>query len=189
VTPTLSLSKLSCNASQQCIPYFFARCKLKGVNLLLYIIHLLLNRCINRNPRSQWDTLSQCKSTILDFVGAPVVNNGVRLSAVKFMQRVILVQTRGIADPRVCLSMPFDHPHSQITFPSDAKQKRSKYLKLWGRSSIYISLSVGGGGRKIIRKGDHDFVFQPVSYSFFIKHGLVYLPSSQKCRRTLCHPQ
>ena len=40
---------------------------------------------------------------ILELVWAPNVNNGVRLAAIKFAQRVILVQTRGINDPRVGL--------------------------------------------------------------------------------------
>jgi symplekin len=51
--------------------------------------------------RSQWDTLVQCKARILEFVSSPHTNGGVRLSAVKFMQRLILVETRGVSDPRV----------------------------------------------------------------------------------------
>ncbi|THH18059.1 hypothetical protein EW146_g2859 [Bondarzewia mesenterica] len=73
--------------------------------------------CSNRSNRQQWDILTRAKMRILDFVWAPAVSAGIRLSAVKFMQRVILVQTRGIADPRLQnkndpnLSMcPADHP-------------------------------------------------------------------------------
>ncbi|ETW78990.1 hypothetical protein HETIRDRAFT_460016 [Heterobasidion irregulare TC 32-1] len=74
--------------------------------------------CTNRNNRHHWDILTHSKTRILEFVWASGVHAGVRLAAVKFMQRVILVQTRGIADPRVLqnkndpnLSMcPTDHP-------------------------------------------------------------------------------
>ena len=62
-------------------------------------------RCTNRTHRQQWDILSQSKSRILDFVASPTVNNGVKLSAVKFMQRVILLQTRGVSDPRVVIHL------------------------------------------------------------------------------------
>ncbi|KAH7914854.1 Symplekin tight junction protein C terminal-domain-containing protein [Hygrophoropsis aurantiaca] len=73
--------------------------------------------CTNRTLRQQWDVLSQCKARILDLVSAPGVNNGIKLSSVKFMQRVILVQTRGISDPRLqnkndpnISAVPADHP-------------------------------------------------------------------------------
>ncbi|KAI8996570.1 Symplekin tight junction protein C terminal-domain-containing protein [Trametes punicea] len=86
-------------------------------------VYALLFRslCTNRNNRRPWDVLCQAKARILDFVWAPHVNNGVRLAAVKFMQRVILVQTRGISDPRLQnkddpnLSMcPTDHPFISV---------------------------------------------------------------------------
>ncbi|KIK99799.1 hypothetical protein PAXRUDRAFT_822333 [Paxillus rubicundulus Ve08.2h10] len=73
--------------------------------------------CTNRTHRQQWDTLCQCKTRILEFVVLPTANNGVKLSAVKFMQRVILLQTRGVSDPRLqnkndpgIASIPADHP-------------------------------------------------------------------------------
>ncbi|KZT27847.1 hypothetical protein NEOLEDRAFT_1130335 [Neolentinus lepideus HHB14362 ss-1] len=73
--------------------------------------------CMNRNLRQMWDVLVHAKTQILEFVRAPGVPMGVKLAAVKFMQRVILVQTRGVADPRLQnkndpnLSMcPGDHP-------------------------------------------------------------------------------
>ncbi|KAG6381608.1 hypothetical protein JVT61DRAFT_206 [Boletus reticuloceps] len=78
---------------------------------------LFRSLCTNRTHRQQWDTLSQAKSRILDFVASPTVNNGVKLSAVKFMQRVILLQTRGVPDPRLqnkndpsIANVPADHP-------------------------------------------------------------------------------
>lgn len=61
-------------------------------------------RCVNRNNRRPWDILIQTKAKIIEFVWAPNTNSGVRLAALKFMQRVILVQSRGINDPRVRLS-------------------------------------------------------------------------------------
>ncbi|KDQ61760.1 hypothetical protein JAAARDRAFT_204204 [Jaapia argillacea MUCL 33604] len=73
--------------------------------------------CTNRHLRQQWDILSQCKTRILEFVWSPNASSGVKFAAVKFMQRVVLVQTRGIADPRLQnkndpnLAMcPGDHP-------------------------------------------------------------------------------
>ncbi|EPQ56463.1 hypothetical protein GLOTRDRAFT_59735 [Gloeophyllum trabeum ATCC 11539] len=73
--------------------------------------------CTNRNLRQMWDVLSQAKARILDFVRAAGVPMGIKLASVKFMQRVILVQTRGVADPRLQnkndpnLAMcPSDHP-------------------------------------------------------------------------------
>ncbi|KAI0372816.1 hypothetical protein BV20DRAFT_1034476 [Pilatotrama ljubarskyi] len=86
-------------------------------------VYALLFRslCANRNNRRPWDILSQAKGRILEYVWAPNVNSGVRLAAVKFMQRVILVQTRGISDPRLQnkddpnLSMcPTDHPFISV---------------------------------------------------------------------------
>ncbi|KAH0836650.1 Symplekin tight junction protein C terminal-domain-containing protein [Lanmaoa asiatica] len=78
---------------------------------------LFRSLCANRTHRQQWDILSQSKSRILDFVASSTVNNGVKLSAVKFMQRVILLQTRGVSDPRLqnkndpsIASVPADHP-------------------------------------------------------------------------------
>ncbi|KAH9888832.1 Symplekin tight junction protein C terminal-domain-containing protein [Cubamyces lactineus] len=86
-------------------------------------VYALLFRslCANRNNRRPWDILCQAKARILEWVWAPHVNNGVRLAAVKFMQRVILVQTRGISDPRLQnkddpnLAMcPTDHPFISV---------------------------------------------------------------------------
>ncbi|RPD64406.1 hypothetical protein L226DRAFT_506092 [Lentinus tigrinus ALCF2SS1-7] len=86
-------------------------------------VYALLFRtsCLNRNNRKPWDILSQAKLRILELVWAPNVNNGLRLAAIKFAQRVILVQTRGINDPRLQnkddpnLNMvPSDHPFMSV---------------------------------------------------------------------------
>ncbi|KAJ1306905.1 hypothetical protein OPQ81_007888 [Rhizoctonia solani] len=73
--------------------------------------------CSNRSARQQWDTLTAVKARILAFVEDSSLPLGIRLSAIKFMQRAILVQTRGVNDPRLQnkadpnLSMcPSDHP-------------------------------------------------------------------------------
>lgn len=58
-------------------------------------------RCISRSPRQQWDTLVQCKAQIMEFVWSPTTGGGIKLSAVKFMQRMIVLMTRGVSDPRV----------------------------------------------------------------------------------------
>jgi symplekin len=63
--------------------------------------HLLLCRCTNRANSTPWTTLSSCKARITELVWAPNVHVGIKLSALKFLQRVVLVQTRGVSDPRV----------------------------------------------------------------------------------------
>ncbi|KAF9072274.1 Symplekin tight junction protein C terminal-domain-containing protein [Rhodocollybia butyracea] len=76
----------------------------KVVIQCLATVYPLLFRslCSNRNNPAIWTVLSNCKNKILGFVGMPGVNAGVRISALKFMQRVILVQVpQGISDPRL----------------------------------------------------------------------------------------
>ncbi|KAI6016044.1 Symplekin tight junction protein C terminal-domain-containing protein [Pisolithus microcarpus] len=91
----------------------------KVVIQCLTTVYPLLFRilCSNRTQRQQWDLLSQCKTRILDFARSPTTNTGVKLSAVKFVQKVILLQTRGISDPRLqnkndpnIANVPVDHP-------------------------------------------------------------------------------
>ncbi|KAF8329522.1 Symplekin tight junction protein C terminal-domain-containing protein [Cantharellus anzutake] len=58
--------------------------------------------CINRANRQPWDVLSIAKGRIVEFLeSSPPAPVGVRLAALKFAQRVILVQTRGVSDPRL----------------------------------------------------------------------------------------
>ncbi|KAI5124287.1 hypothetical protein M0805_005134 [Coniferiporia weirii] len=78
--------------------------------------------CTNRTLRTAWDTLTTCKARILELVWSPTATSGVKLAALKFMQRVILVQTRGVSDPRLQkltdpnLSFcPADHPFIPVT--------------------------------------------------------------------------
>ncbi|KAJ6493673.1 Symplekin tight junction protein C terminal-domain-containing protein [Mycena vitilis] len=75
----------------------------KVVVSCLTTVYPLLFRllCTNHSNPAAWNTLSHCKARILDFVWAPATNSGVRLSSIKFLQRVILLQTRGISDPRL----------------------------------------------------------------------------------------
>ena len=60
--------------------------------------------CTNKNERPLWDTLSRARSRIIELMWAPDAPPGVQFAAVKFLQRVILVQSRGVADPRVSRS-------------------------------------------------------------------------------------
>ncbi|KAI0305811.1 Symplekin tight junction protein C terminal-domain-containing protein [Multifurca ochricompacta] len=79
---------------------------------------LLFRRlCTNRNERAQWDTLTRARNRIIDLMWAPNTHVGVQFAAVKFLQKVILVQSRGIADPRLqdkndpnLAIVPGDHP-------------------------------------------------------------------------------
>ncbi|KAJ3710952.1 Symplekin tight junction protein C terminal-domain-containing protein [Lentinula raphanica] len=97
----------------------------KVVIQILTTVYPLLFRslCANRTNPTTWNVLSNCKSRILSFVSLPNVNTGVRISALKFMQRVILVQIpQGVSDPRLQnkndpnLSFcPANHPFISVT--------------------------------------------------------------------------
>lgn len=67
-------------------------------------------------------------------VWSPVVNIGVKLSAMKFVQRVILVQTRGVQDPRVVIYKPSREietciPELSVRFTA-SETKRPEHLVL-----------------------------------------------------------
>jgi symplekin-like protein len=62
---------------------------------------------MNKNERAQWDTLMRAKNRIIEFMWSQNAQAGVQFAAVKFLQRVILVQSRGVADPRVSVIFPF----------------------------------------------------------------------------------
>ncbi|KIJ55664.1 hypothetical protein M422DRAFT_63678 [Sphaerobolus stellatus SS14] len=73
--------------------------------------------CVNRTLRPQWEVLTKAKNQILDLVWSNTATAGVKLAALKFMQRAILVQTRGVSDPRLqnksdpnLALCPSDHP-------------------------------------------------------------------------------
>ncbi|KAJ7245107.1 Symplekin tight junction protein C terminal-domain-containing protein [Mycena haematopus] len=91
----------------------------KVVVSCLTTVYPLLFRflCTNHSNPALWNTLSTCKARIIEFVWAPTTTNGVRFSSIKFLQRVILLQTRGISDPRLqnkndpnISSCPANHP-------------------------------------------------------------------------------
>ncbi|KAK7030720.1 mitogen-activated protein kinase [Favolaschia claudopus] len=91
----------------------------KVVVSCLTTVYPLLFRllCTNHSNPSAWNTLSTCKARIIEFAWAPTTSSGVRLSSMKFVQRAILLQTRGIADPRLqnkndpnTSSCPVNHP-------------------------------------------------------------------------------
>ncbi|KAF9054369.1 Symplekin tight junction protein C terminal-domain-containing protein [Panaeolus papilionaceus] len=77
--------------------------------------------CTNRSNVGPWNTISACKSRIIEMVWGANVNVGVKISAMKFVQRVILVQTRGVSDPRLqnkndpnIAFCPADHPFISV---------------------------------------------------------------------------
>jgi len=59
----------------------------------------LVYRCTNRNDADTWNKMIAIKSKILSLWD--VAPTGVRICCIKFVQRVILVQSKGITDPRV----------------------------------------------------------------------------------------
>ncbi|KAG5652626.1 hypothetical protein H0H81_004355 [Sphagnurus paluster] len=91
----------------------------KVVIQTLTTVYPLLFRflCTNRNNHAAWNILATCKARIIEFVWSPTTPLGVKLSAMKFAQKVILVQTRGVSDPRLqnkndpnLAFCPADHP-------------------------------------------------------------------------------
>ncbi|KAF8636400.1 hypothetical protein AX17_003582 [Amanita inopinata Kibby_2008] len=95
----------------------------KVVIQCLATVYPLLFRllCTNRSNPSAWNTLSHCKARILDFVWSTAAASGVKFAAVKFLQRVVLVQTRGVSDPRLqnkndpnISFCPVDHPFISV---------------------------------------------------------------------------
>lgn len=82
-------------------------------------------RCTNRSNPLPWHTLTTCKTRILEFLWSNTTNAGVKLAAMKFAQRVVLVQIRGVSDPRVARHSLLlnETAFSQITSVTAAKQK------------------------------------------------------------------
>ncbi|CAE6412938.1 unnamed protein product [Rhizoctonia solani] len=100
----------------------------KGATQCLAASYPLLFRvlCANRSARQQWDTLSAAKARILAFVDDSSLPLGIRLSAIKFMQRAILVQTRGVNDPRVVQHQYISSSNNTLMFLCHLVQLQNK---------------------------------------------------------------
>lgn len=72
-------------------------------------------RCENRQNTTPWDVLSRAKHRILGILESPRTPAGVQIAAIKFVQRVILVQSRGVSDPRVAQTLNFFKYSSLLT--------------------------------------------------------------------------
>ncbi|KAF8544419.1 hypothetical protein BDD12DRAFT_815871 [Trichophaea hybrida] len=90
---------------------------LKGVLQCSASVYPIIFRhlCSNRNDSDTWNKMVAIKSKILNLWD--VAPTSVRICCIKFVQRVILVQSRGITDPRLMdrsevnlLSVPANHP-------------------------------------------------------------------------------
>ncbi|KAF8242187.1 hypothetical protein K440DRAFT_591226 [Wilcoxina mikolae CBS 423.85] len=90
---------------------------LKGVLQCSASVYPIIFRhlCSNRNDADTWNKMVAIKSKILNLWD--VAPTSVRICCIKFVQRVILVQSRGITDPRLMdrsevnlLSVPANHP-------------------------------------------------------------------------------
>ncbi|KAF8587835.1 hypothetical protein K439DRAFT_1652134 [Ramaria rubella] len=105
--------------------------------------------CANRSLRQQWETLLRAKSRILEFLWSEHTSNGVKLSALKFTQRAILVQTRGISDPRLqnkadpnLALCPSDHPFiSAIQLEAEGTKLLERVIALFFHSTNVDMLS------------------------------------------------
>ena len=118
--------RLLYNASQGFIPCCFDICKFKCRVSRVRVAELwIAGRCTNRQHRTTWDILTACKARILELVWSPTASLGVKLAALKFMQRVILVQTRGVSDPRVS-----HHTSKNNTFYADCPNSSCRKLMI-----------------------------------------------------------
>lgn len=118
--------RLLYNVSRGYIPCCFDICKFKRRVLRESVAESwIAGRCTNRQHRTTWDSLTACKTRILELVWSPTVSLGVKLAALKFMQRVILVQTRGVSDPRVS-----HYPSKNNTFHADCPYSSCRKLMI-----------------------------------------------------------
>ena len=164
--PTQVLSKLSCRPLPERIHYCSGFCAFRFPFPPPVIDVLLDNSCSNRNARQQWDMLSLAKGRILELVYAPSVNAGIRLAAVKFMQRAILVQTRGVADPRVSSCFISSQRANCIVSPA-AKQERPESLYVSRRPSFHTRRGSGSRGWASSRGRPYAPLYEPVRPSRF----------------------
>ncbi|KAJ7583294.1 Symplekin tight junction protein C terminal-domain-containing protein [Mycena floridula] len=151
---------------------------------------LFLHMCkVTSNP-SAWEKLSACKSRILEFVWS-VKPMGTRLAALKFLQRVILVQTRGISDPRlqnrndpnisIC---PGDHPFINVAMLENDGQK----LFQEARKLLYSSPSAEMDASSSRLPVNLEYQKRRKSYENLAPPSLaVYIPSNGSPNHTDCN--
>lgn len=65
---------------------------------------LTVRSCNDPSQHMHWTKMVDVKTRILDYSLHPTTPLGVRIASIKFLQRVILVHTKGASDPRVSLS-------------------------------------------------------------------------------------
>ncbi|KAF8325864.1 uncharacterized protein EI90DRAFT_3018920 [Cantharellus anzutake] len=106
--------------------------------------------CINHANRQPWDVLSIAKGRIVEFLeSSPPAPVGVHLVALKFAQCIILVQTRGVSDPRLqnkvdpnISLIPSDHPFiNAIALEAEGTQLLTLVMTILHSSSYVISVS------------------------------------------------
>ncbi|KAF5374859.1 hypothetical protein D9758_000263 [Tetrapyrgos nigripes] len=112
----------------------------KVVVQCLTTVYPLLFRslCTNRTNPAAWNTVSACKARILELADSPTINLGIKISSLKFMQRIILVQTRGPPDPRLqnkndpnIVLCPPDHPFIPVPhLEAEAAQLLEQVIKI-----------------------------------------------------------
>ncbi|KAF6752970.1 Symplekin tight junction protein C terminal-domain-containing protein [Ephemerocybe angulata] len=103
----------------------------------LATVYVLVFRhlCANRSNPTPWDILTTCKARIVEMLWSNTTNAGVKLAAMKFVQRVILLQMRGVSDPRLqnkndpnISNCPNDHPFIQTAKLEQEGQKLMEAL-------------------------------------------------------------
>lgn len=161
MTRTRLLSNSSSSVSRPCTRCCSDHCEFRVPGEGSYLTCAC--RCSNRNYRQQWDTLAAAKTRILEFVWSPHLNLGVKLAAIKFAQRVVLVQTRGISDPRV-RAITFSYTEPNIS--TATKQKRPQPLHVSRGSSFYSRTSSRDRGDQAARR-DHHYPVQQRVRSLF----------------------
>src|ERR1700761_1942265 len=102
---TFTQSNKSFRHTLPCIQLYLVSCK---CNRTIFIqVDRLCTSASSRQSttRLQWDSLSRVKAKILAIVNDDSVHMGRRLVALRFMHKVIIVQTKGVTDPRVSIAI------------------------------------------------------------------------------------
>lgn len=83
--------------------YVFTLCTRRKyqIEYFAYCLIFFPFRCSNRNASQVWEKMASIKSRILKLWDHE--SETIRIACIKFVQRVILVQTPGATDPRVCI--------------------------------------------------------------------------------------
>ncbi|KAF9482650.1 hypothetical protein BDN70DRAFT_874838 [Pholiota conissans] len=143
--------------------------------------------CTNRNNPAMWNTLATCKTRIIELIWTPNVNAGIRLSAMKFVQKVILVQTRGVSDPRLqnkndpnISFCPVDHPFIPVAQLEAEGQKLLETLAriLYSSQDVDLLSALLNSWVNLVKQRPSTFPFVVTTLRSWTPSALANLPAS-----------